>query len=149
MSTTEINWRQNCLTNWIHDGRPEAIWNLPLRQAAFMFGHDGLKAIVVARIRQDAQQLVDHIADTPTDLADKVAKQAEFYFLDTLERKLTEIEAYYTSPTWKKDVENVVTWVHEGVLNPHYQPLHGHDSVNLLCRILGQSVHYKVLHENE
>lgn len=152
--TPRPNWGYNCLTTTVHHGRPEAIWKLPLRHAAQMFGIDGLKQIVVARIRNDAQMFVDHSIDVPADLPfeladmpDKLAELAEFYFLPTFGRKLTEINDYYDSIAWRKDVEEVIVWLQEDRLNPHYQPLHSHDSINMLCRILGQSVEYKLQHQ--
>src|SRR3954464_6788954 len=57
---SKINWGYNCLTAGIHHGRPEPLWNLPLFQASMMFGTDGLKHLVVARIFTDAMQFVEH-----------------------------------------------------------------------------------------
>lgn len=145
--TPQPNWGFNCLTSAIHHGRPETIWNLPIRQAALMFGIDGLKEIVVARIRNDAQIFVEHGTDVPADLPAKLADLAAFYFLPTFGRKLTEIEEYYDSIAWRKDVQEVIALIQEDTLNPHYQPLHSHDSINMLCRILGQSVEYKLQHQ--
>jgi hypothetical protein len=37
----------------------------------------------------------------------------------------------------------------ENKLNPFYEPLHTHDSLNLLCRIVGMSARYKAGQELE
>lgn len=122
----------NCLTHLVHHGRPEVIWNLPIFQAVMMFGTDGLKKLVLARIEKDAQQLLGN------SMAKVVLVTAEERFEGLLEAKMAELIQYYESPHWRADVENVVAWYKDDKLNPNYQPLHGHDSVNLLCRILGQ-----------
>lgn len=140
--STDINWRLNCLTTTVHDGRPETIWNLPLHQAFMMFGTDGLRQLVVARIYNDAMQFVER-GDTNQEWAAKVAALAEENFDELLTKKLSEITNYYSTSRWLRDVEDVIEVVKKNDLNPHYQPLHGHDSVNLLCRILGQSCMYK------
>lgn len=141
MSTTEINWRHNCLTVGVHDGRPEAIWNLPLSQALMMYEHEGLKQIVVARIFQDAMQMVEHGDEPrmPDTWAKVTAELAEENFIITFATQLHEIVTYYSSASYKRDVEGVIERIKLNKLNPHYAPLHGHDTVNMTCRILGVS----------
>lgn len=137
--TTEINWGHNCLTAGIHHGRPEAVWNLPLFQAAMMFGTDGLKKFVVARIHADALEQAKR-TDIHHGLSEAWATRlhilAEEMFDDLLTAKMAELINYYESPLWRIEVKNVIERYKEGKLNPHYRPLHGHDSVNMLCRIL-------------
>src|SRR4051812_32731468 len=54
-----INWGFNCLTQGVHHGRPEALWNIPLNYAATkLFDKDTLKEIVISRIYNDAMQYV-------------------------------------------------------------------------------------------
>lgn len=131
--STETNPGYNCLTIGVHHGRPETIWNLPLFQAVMMFGTDGLKELVVARIHSDATELLGR------GMAQIVADTAEERFDNLLSIKMAELTNYYDSASWLSEVMNVVDWYKEGKLNPNYQPLHSHDSINLLCRILGQS----------
>lgn len=144
--TPKINWRHNCLTGGIHDGRPEAIWNLPLLQASTMFETEGLKQLVVARIYKDAMQQAER-TDVEHNLtpewAQEVANVAEKDFVFTLARKMAEVQKYYTSSSYKRDFEHVIEWYKGDKLNPHYEPLHGHDTINMLCRILGQSSDFK------
>jgi hypothetical protein len=139
-----INWGYNCLTQGIHHGRPEQIWNIPLFQALMMFDNAGLKKLVVERIRKDARQMIDHgTTDLPEDWPSKVAELAEITFNDTLTAKLGELEAYYDSPEWYSGMRAALEVYEQGQLNPNYQPLHSHDSINMLCRILGTSCSVK------
>lgn len=139
----QINWGFNCLTSGIHHGRPEIIWNLPLIQATRMFNDEELEDLVVTRIYKDAMQFVEnaHPAHpiTTSQWAEKTKALAEERLSAVLTQKLSEIEHYYTSATWHRDVEDAIKWFAEDKLNSNYQPLHGHDSINMLCRILGQS----------
>jgi hypothetical protein len=41
------------------------------------------------------------------------------------------------------DMENIVELIERDKLNPHYEPLHPHDTINLLCRILGVGAEIK------
>jgi hypothetical protein len=147
--TTEINWGYNCLTQSIHHGRPEAIWNLPMGYAKLIYGPDVLKDLVVARIYNDAMQYVvaspfvqkgtGATTSFKKEWADQVKEYAENWFPRTLRQKLVELDQYYTSSGWKNDIQDVVERVEANKLNPGYQPLHGHDSINMLCRIIGVS----------
>lgn len=140
----QINWGYNCLTLGIYHGRPEIIWSLPLLQATSMFTAGELSEFVVTRIYNDAMQFVERGEDkslikvTP-EWAKKVSSVAEDKFFYILDGKLREIKEYYESFSWHDDVRNVIAFVKEDKLNPRYQPLHSHDSVNILCRIVGQS----------
>lgn len=131
----KINWGYNCLTGGIHHGRPEVIWNIPLFQAVVMFGTEGLKQLVVARIYKDACMFVEH-GQMPDQWARDIRDLAGEKFEALLSAKMAELISYYDSRGWRSDVENVIEWYKEDKLNPHYKPLHGHDSINLLCRIL-------------
>jgi hypothetical protein len=139
---TEINWGYNCLTVGIHHGRPETLWNLPLLQAAtHMFSADELKELVISRIYTDALIMVNR-GDEPRPSeawAKKVKELAEERYSNTLQRKIGEISTYYKSSTYKNDVQGVVERVKDNRLNPRYEPLHPHDTINMLCRILGSS----------
>lgn len=146
----EINWGYNCLTIGVHHGRPEQLWNLPLLQAYEMFGED-LKDLVVYRIYTDALIFVHRgLEPRPNkEWAEKVKTQAENLYHDMLQRKVDEIDDYYKSPMWKRDVGDVVERIKNNKLNPFYQPLHAHDSVNMLCRILGVSASQKIVFPKE
>jgi hypothetical protein len=138
MSDLQINWGFNCLTTGVHHGRPETIWNLPLFQAAYMFGRDEFQELVLSRIFNDAMQFVNTTAgEFDQEWAERVRVHAEKYYLRTLQHKLGEISRYYQSEECKQDQQDAVKRSREGMLNPSYNPLHPHDSINLLCRILG------------
>ena len=147
MSTTEINWRQNCLTVDVHDGRPEALWTMPLLHAARIFRAESLKELVIARIYNDAMQFVKNNNDgdeiTTQEWADKTKEYAENGYRRIFQHKIGELVRYYDSPSWERDVEGAVERVKENKLNPFYEPLHGHDSINMLCRILGSQASLK------
>lgn len=137
----KINWGYNCLTSGVYHGRPESLWNLPLLQAIHMFSAEDLKDLVVYRIYTDALILVHRgFEPRPSEKwAEKVKEIAERRYHNLLQRKVGEISQYYKSPQLKRNVESVVERVKDNRLSPYYQPLHGHDSINLLCRILGVS----------
>jgi hypothetical protein len=79
MTETDIEWGYNCLTDGVHHGRPEAIWNIPLGYAKQIYGDIVLREMeVTGRIKREE-------------------------------------------------------------LNRGYAPLHGHDTINMLCRIIGMS----------
>lgn len=153
MSTSEdipeINWGYNCLTNGIHHGNPEALWNLPLLQAVEMFKDYEIGDLVIARIHNDAMQYVDcspfvqketgETTNFKKEWADQITALAAEKFSDIFEQKVDELRKYYGSSSWSTDVAGVIERVKANKLNPHYQPLHGHDSLNLLCRIIGVS----------
>lgn len=136
---TEINWGFNCLTAGVHHGRPEALWNLPLFQAAYMFGKEELQELVLSRIFNDAMQIVEHNDEFDQEWAEKVRTHAETLYLNKLKTKIGEISNYYSSPEWKHDQQRVVQRVKENKLGRGYEPRHPHDSINMLCRILGLS----------
>lgn len=146
-----INWGYNCLTDGVHHGRPEQLWNLPLLQATIMFEFDELKDIVVTRIYNDALQFANHPemagfnegdGNAVKKWAKRVKEAAEKGYDRTLEKQIDELHTYYTSRSWRQDVEGVVERLKKDKLNPHYHPLHGHDTVNLLCRIIGQNAKF-------
>lgn len=152
---SDINWGYNCFTGDVHHGRPESLWKLPLLQAALqMFGADELKELVIARIHNDAMQFVTASpfiqkgtgATTrfTQEWADKVKECAEAKYRNVLQQKIGEISNYYNSPTWKNDQKDVVERLKANKLNSHYEPLHDHDSLNLLCRILAVSADIQV-----
>lgn len=144
----KINWGYNCLTGDVHHGRQEAIWRMPLLQAKVMFG-ESLKPLVLERIRQDAEQYVENSpfvqkVSGATHVftqawADRLVEIAEEKFDDLFAAKVDEITEYYDSASWRRDMENMVEWYKEYKLNANYQPLHSHDTVNMLCRILACS----------
>jgi len=148
-SQKEIEWGYNCLTQGVHHGRPEKIWNLPLGYAVLIYGQDALKEIVVARIYNDAMQYVDNspfvqkgtgaTMEITSEWANRIKEIAEDKFLDTLKRTDRGLADYYTSSQWRTDIQGIVDLVKQDKLNPHYEPLHSHDSINLLCRIIGVS----------
>lgn len=153
--TTEINWGFNCLTVGIHHGRPEALWNLPLFQAAYMFRKEELQELVIARIYNDAMQFVEHgnheVVDpvvTP-EWAEQVKSHAKESYMRTLQHKVGEISKYYQSLEWLRDQQMVVERVKANKLGRGYDPRHSHDSLNLLCRILGTSASRKATRETE
>ena len=137
-----VNWGFNCLTQGVHHGRPEQLWNIPLFQALMMFDIENLKTLVVARIHTDALIFV-HRGEGETKVTEEWAKRvadlAAERFDDTFAAKMKELEAYYDSPGWYTDIRGAIERVENNRLNPHYQPLHGHDSINMLCRIIGVS----------
>lgn len=142
-NTPVMEWGYNCLTSGIHHGRPEAIWDLPLQYGITMFEFDGLKKIVVARIYNDAKQFVDHAPTdhniTTPEWAIRVRDLAEEQFEDFYNRKLTEILEYYSSAGWTTTAHGIISQIQTNTLNVHYNPRHAHDSINMLCRILGTS----------
>lgn len=149
---TEINWGYNCLTVGIHHGRQETLWRLPLLQAALqMFGAEELKELIISRIYNDAMQFVEYgeTSVATQEWADKVKECAEAKYRATLQHKVGEISTYYNSPEWKSDQKDVVSRVKENKLNSRYEPLHPHDSLNLLCRILGVSASIRASKELE
>jgi hypothetical protein len=146
MKTTEINWSYNCLTVGIHHGRPERLWNLPLLQAAQMFSGEDLKDLVVSRIYADALIYV-HSGDEPRPTekwAERVKELAEKRYLRIFQSMIGEISRYYQMPEHKRELHDAVVLVKDNGLGRHYQPLHSHDSINMLCRILGTSSSAKI-----
>jgi hypothetical protein len=149
--TQKINWGYNCLTNGVHHGRPEAIWNLPLLQAHTMFPVNQLAGLVVTRIYKDAMQYVEHGVGDKNIInqkwANRIQELADKRFFSVLSQKVAELVTYYDSPQWRKEVQSTIDFFKEETLNKHYQPLHSHDSINLLCRILGTGVAIKATEE--
>lgn len=151
------NWSFNCLTGDVHHGRPEKLWNLPLIYAVEIFEMEDLRAIVVARIYNDAMQYVecspftqrgtDKTVVYTQEWADRVKTASEELYSELIETKVKELGAYYGSSHRQSDIQNpdygVVALVKQNKLNPHYEPLHSHDSINLFCRILAHSAMYK------
>lgn len=133
----EINWGYNCLTNGIHHGRPEAIWNIPLNYAISIYSAQTLKSLVIARVYTDALQIVGYNDAYNDAWATRVRENAEQIYDHTLTHKVGELSNYYKSPQFARDAEDAVRRVIDDKLNPFYAPLHGHDSVNMLCRIVG------------
>lgn len=139
--STEINWGYNCLTHNVHHGRPEAIWNLPLLQTMKMFSPVQLQQLVVDRIYNDAMQYVEH-GNKPRpskEWAEKIKEVAAPLVFNVYQRKIAEITKYYLSPGFKHDLDDVVNLNKQNKLNPNYAPLHDHDTINMLCRIVGVS----------
>lgn len=149
--TTEINWGYNCLTRGVHHGRPEAIWNIPLIQAVHMYKRDELKELILARIYNDAMQYVKFGAELrpSTSWAERVREIAEEKYDNRLQHKVGEISNYYKSPQFHRDVEGIIVRVIDDRLNPHYAPLHDHDSLNMFCRILGTTASRAAVHPSE
>ena len=154
MTQSEIEWGYNCLTLGVHHGRPEALWNLPLLQATVIFRMNDLEQIVITRIYNDAMQYVEHnrsiiVEQVGTDertkmvftqeWANQVKQIAEKKYLKHLKHKLGELTRYYNSPIWRQDIDGVIERIKEDKLGSSYQPLHSHDSINMLCRIIGVS----------
>jgi len=140
-SEPEINWGYNCLTTGVHHGRPEALWNMPLLQMTYIFNPDEIKELIVYRIYTDALIYVHRGSDPrPTEQwAERIKEIAEERYLNVLQLKIGEITKYYESPAWHRDVHGVIERIKNNRLNPRYQPLHSHDSINMLCRIVGVS----------
>ena len=143
---TEIDWGYNCLTQGVHHGRPEAVWNLPLMFAVKIYSATNLSDLVIARIYNDALQYVENpIGITGNEVrwthewADRVKRIAGQRYPHVLQSKVGELRKYYDSAAWELDTQELIRWVQKNKLNPGYQPLHPHDSINLLCRILGTS----------
>lgn len=136
---SEINWGYNCLTTGIHHGRPEAIWNLPLLYAVQIYHREMLRDLVIARIHSDAMQFVGQNDKLDEVWAERVKTFAQEMYNRTLQHKVGELSNYYKSPEFERDSDDAVRRFAEGKLNPGYNPLHSHDSINLLCRIIGTS----------
>lgn len=145
MSTdaTTIDWSQNCLTGGVHNGRQEEIWNIPLGYATQIFPKEALKDLVVARIYNDAMMLVQHGEGFTQDWADRLKAAAEEMYERTLQQKVGELEQYYKSHSFQHDILDAAERVERDKLNPRYAPLHHHDTINLLCRMIGVSSDYK------
>lgn len=146
---TEINWGYNCLTYGVHHGRPEAIWNLPLLQTTFMFTPVQLQALVVDRIYNDAMLYVKHGKEPrrPKEWADQIKECAGPLVLPLYQKKVGEITQYYRSSSFKRDLDGVIERNQMNKLNPFYAPLHDHDTINLLCRMVGQGAMYEASKE--
>lgn len=134
-----INWGYNCLTSGPHHGRPEAIWNIPLLYATQIFSRIELALLVLTRIHKDALQITLHNEEYTTEWANRVRAHAEEMYDRTMQHKVGELSKYYDSPGFKSDIEQAVKLVTEDKLNPGYAPLHSHDTINMLCRIIGSS----------
>lgn len=143
MGVSDIEWAYNCLTAGIHHGRPEKFWHMPLLYAVQLYSKEQLQTIVVARIYHDAMQYVEHGDVEHGDLsftqtwAEQIKQYAEDWFPTRLQVTVGEIARYYKSAERQRDIEQIVELVDENRLNPGYEPLHIHDSINLLCRMLG------------
>lgn len=137
--TADINWGFNCLTIGVHHGRPEAIWNIPLLHATNILQADVLEELVIARIHSDATQFVEHGVDFDQAWADRIKEIAQGLFLNVLTNKVGELTKYYASLMWQNEQREALRRFKEGKLNPRYYPLHSHDTINLLCRIIGVS----------
>lgn len=159
METTEINWRQNCLTGGVHDGRPDAIWNVPLLYAAtVLFKKESLEQLVISRIYNDAMQLVEaspfvqHGTDETVTFTEKwanrVQENAEQFYMSTLQHKVGELFNYYREVRFEEEMFEAARRNKEGKLNWHYEPLHSHDTINMFCRILGVKSEMKTAREN-
>lgn len=136
-----VNWTWNCLTDGIHNGRPEAIWKLSLIQTTYMFTPAQLQQLVVDRIYNDAMQIAEH-SDNPSMFekwAEKTKEIAGPMVLEIYQRKVAEITEYYRSRMFKGDLDMAIELNKNNKLNPRYEPSHGHDTLNLLCRIVGDS----------
>lgn len=144
----EINWSFNCLTSDVHHGRPETIWNIPLHYAATkLYRRDVLQELVISRIYNDAMMYVEASPFVQKDTgattsfneewADLVKKFAEERYLNILQLKIGELSKYYASPGWALEQQETARRVTENKLNPNYAPLHPHDSINQLCRMIG------------
>ena len=138
---TDVEWGYNCLTAGIHHGRPEPLWNMPLLQAIRVFPGDVLFDLVMTRIYNDAMQYVEY-GDKPApsqEWARTVKMLSANKFARVLKSKTDEIIKYYDSTGWELQSQELVQRVQDNKLNPAYTPLHPHDSLNLLCRIIGVS----------
>lgn len=148
----KVNWGFNSLTPTVHHGRPEAIWKLSLMQTVYMFSPSQLQKLVVDRIYNDAMELVKHGVepDGPTqEWAERVKQAAGPLVLPTYQRKIGEISTYYRSMMFKRDFDDAIARNENDRLNPNYQPVHDHDSVNMLCRIVGHSAMDKARRDSE
>jgi|tagenome__1003787_1003787.scaffolds.fasta_scaffold20990117_66 hypothetical protein len=149
-----INWRHNCLTPDIHDGRPGAIWNIPLGYAVSIFSKESLQELVIERIYSDAMQFVeaspfvqrgtDVSTEYTQEWAEQVKYEAERRYPTILQHKVGELSRYYKTPSWELEQQEAISRLKENKLNPYYEPLHSHDTINLLCRILGVSAEMSV-----
>lgn len=157
MSNETTDWSQNCLTQGIHNGREGAIWDIPLSYAAAIFSGDTLRKLVVERIYNDAMQYVEQSpfvqkgteeAYTFTqDWADAIKKHADTIYHSHLRQKVGEINKYYKTPSVQQDLDRAVARADK--LAPAYEPLHPHDTINMLCRIIGVSASIKASRELE
>jgi hypothetical protein len=137
MINTDIDWTQNCLTGGIHHGRDGAIWNIPLNYAIQIYSAETLKGLIIERIHSDARQVAEHSSHHGPIWAQLVRENAEKFYMTTLQHKVGELSNYYKSESFKNEQPDIVKLVKEDKLNPHYAPLHSHDTLNLFCRILG------------
>jgi len=146
-----IEWGQNCLTSGIHHGRDGTLWNIPLGYAVIIFRRQYLKDLVIARIYSDAMQFVEYGGrpNLTKAWADRIKEIAEERYDNALQTKVGEISQYYKTPGWELEQQEAARRVLEDKLNPHYEPLHGHDTINLLCRIIGSSASRQASHEME
>lgn len=153
---SEADWRRNCLFPGVYTGRIEPLWILPLFQAAYMYGKEELEELVIARIYNDAMQLVEdrnQFGDTERTVwvqvrngertifdqewAEKVRDNARKHYMTMLRHTVGKISHYYQSPEWKEEQLRVVETVQKGTYGQYFGPHHEHDSINMLCRILG------------
>lgn len=136
---TEINWGFNCLTEAVYHGRPETLWDLPLNYVIDVFSKNQLALLVFTRIHRDALQITvyGYNEQYTTEWANRVRAHAEEHYNRTLQHTVGEISLYYKSAGFETDLNRAVELFEKDKLNQAYEPLHPHDSINMLCRILG------------
>jgi len=151
---TKVDWTRNCLTPWVHHGREGELWSIPLRYAVVIFRRAYLRDLVIERIYADAMQFVEHHSNVivkqvgtgmksyiyTQEWADAVRARAEQMYDNLLQQKVGEIVRYYDSSGWELEQQEMARRVKEGTLtNTAYAPLHDHDTINMICRIMGVS----------
>lgn len=139
MINDTVDWSQNCLTGGIHNGRDGKLWAIPLGYAVVIFDAETLRELVIERIYSDAMQVVEHSDKHSQAWADAIKHYAELMYMNKLQHKVGELSNYYKSANWRSDQQGAVRRVKEGTLNVNYEPLHGHDTINLFCRIVAVS----------
>lgn len=147
MSNDNIDWGQNCLTKGVHNGRDGALWGIPLGYAVSIFEAEALQELVVVRIYSDAMQMVRHGEGFTMEWAAAVKHYAELMYQHTLQSKIDELSKYYATQGWKSEQRLTLRLVTVSKLSVHYEPLHSHDTINLLCRIIGVGAEHKAAAE--
>lgn len=77
MNATDIDWTQNCMTSWVHNGRDDLAFRTSLSEIDL--SDAAIYNMVEEAIKHDAQQFVDHSGYTQ-EFADLICELWDQYF---------------------------------------------------------------------
>lgn len=134
--TTEIDWTQNCMTVWIHNGRPALAYSMSLSELDL--ADSSIREMVEQAIKWDAQQFVDHSVYTQ-EFADLICELWEQYFDKALadarengeryQKELKDVEARYGEDRAKRFAERRANETNSS----------WNDHVTYICRVCGSN----------